>query len=153
MATLFPKTLGVEEEYLLVDLETRALAIDPPKEILEECQRRHEGHVSPEFQRSQIEVGTPVCHSIKEARDQLAELRKSVIEVAGEYGYAPISCSTHPFSRWRDQKATPKKHYLDIEDELQGVVRRLVTCGMHVHVGVETPQMAINLMNQIKYYL
>jgi glutamate---cysteine ligase / carboxylate-amine ligase len=153
MSTNFPHTLGIEEEYLLVDIETRQLAVDPPKEILEECQKKHEGNVSPEFLRSQIEVGTPVCGSIKEAHEKLRELRASIIEVAAKFGYAPIACSTHPFSRWRDQKTTVGERYRVIEDELQGVIRRLATCGMHVHVGIENNQTGIDLMNQIKYFL
>jgi len=153
MSRGFPSTLGVEEEYLLVDLETRELATDPPRELLSACQARHEGLVSPEFLRCQIEVGTPVCHSVQEATAHLRELRASVIEISGRFGYAPIACSTHPFSRWEQQKMTDGERYRNIESELQGVIRRLTTCGMHVHVGIESPQSGIELMSQLKYFL
>ena len=83
MDTPFPQTLGIEEEYLLVHKESGALANDPPEELLSECQRRYEGQVSPEFLRSQIEVGTTVCTSLQEARDPLQELRATIAEVAG----------------------------------------------------------------------
>jgi len=153
MSARFPRTLGVEEEYLLVDLETRALVVDPPAELFEACERRHRGQVSPEFLRCQIEVGTPVCKSIQEARAHLIELRASIIEVAERFGYAPIACSTHPFSRWEEQKTTDGARYQAIEDELQGVVRRLTTCGMHVHVGVASEEVGIELMKQLKAFL
>ena len=149
----FPQTLGIEEEYLLVDKESGALANDPPDELLKECQRRYEGQVSPEFLRSQIEVGTTVCTSLREARDQLRDLRATIAEVAGKYGLAPIAASTHPFARWKDQRHTPKARYATLMGELQGVARRMVICGMHVHVGVEDPELRIDLMNQVKYFL
>ena len=149
----FPKTLGIEEEYLLVDIETGALAHNPPEELLLECQRRHEGQVSPEFLRSQIEVGTTICTQISEAYDQLSALRQTIAEVAKDYGLAPIAASTHPSARWKDQLHTPKARYATLVGELQGVARRMVICGMHVHVGVEDPNLRIDLMNQVKYFL
>ena len=153
METIFPKTLGIEEEYLLVDRESGELANDPPEEILIECQRRHEGQVSPEFLRSQIEVGTTVCTSLGEARQQLMNMRSTIAEVASGYGLAPIAASTHPFARWKDQRHTPKARYATLVGELQGVARRMLICGMHVHVGVEDPELRIDLMNQVKYFL
>ena len=153
METIFPETLGIEEEYLLVDRESGELANDPPEEILTECQRRHEGQVSPEFLRSQIEVGTTVCTSLGEARQQLMNMRSTIAEVASGYGLAPIAASTHPFARWKDQRHTPKARYATLVGELQGVARRMLICGMHVHVGVEDPELRIDLMNQVKYFL
>ncbi len=149
----FPKTLGIEEEYLLVDKDSGELAINPPEEILLECQRRHEGQVSPEFLRSQIEVGTTICTELGEAYEQLASLRKTIAEVAGQHNLAPIAASTHPMARWKDQLHTPKARYATLVGELQGVARRMVICGMHVHVGVEDPELRIDLMNQVKYFL
>jgi carboxylate-amine ligase len=153
MRASFPQTLGVEEEYLLVDLKTRALVADPPLELFRACEARHPGHVSAEFLRCQIEVGTPVCHSVQEAAAHLKALRATLIEVSEGFGYAPIACSTHPFSHWEEQKTTEGERYQAIEDELQGVVRRLTTCGMHVHVGVPTPELAVTLMGQLKAFL
>ena len=93
-------TLGIEEEYLLVDKETRALVVDPPKTLLSECEELLGNQVTNELLRSQIEIGTKVCNNIQEARDDLSKLRKHVIEVTSRHGIAPIACSTHPFSRW-----------------------------------------------------
>lgn len=153
MSSIFPKTLGIEEEYLLVNAETGELANDPPEELLLECQRRHEGQVTPEFLRSQIEVGTTVCTSLSEAYQQLSTLRSTIADVASEYGLAPIAASTHPSARWKDQLHTPKARYATLIGELQGVARRMVICGMHVHVGIEDPELRIDLMNQVKYFL
>lgn len=146
-------SLGIEEEYLLVDLETRALAVDPPHAILDECRQLLEGHATTEFMRSQIEVETAVCATIGEARKQLKHLRGTVIEVARRYGFAPIASSTHPFSKWSGQVHTDKERYNKLAEETQEVGRRLVTCGMHVHVGIEDDDLRIDLMNQMTYFL
>lgn len=148
-----PLTVGVEEEYLLVDLETRDLAHDPPKELIDKCHSRHQGQVTHELLRSQIEVGTRVCSSISEVREELKSLRSTVVEVAAEYGLAPIAAATHPFAKWTEQLHTPMARYATLMSELQGVARRLVTCGMHVHIGIEDPDLRIDMMNQIKYFL
>ncbi len=146
-------TLGIEEEYLLVDRETRDLAVDPPPEVIRECERRLSGRVTTEFLRSQIEVGTRVCTSIKNARDDLVELRGTVATVAGEHGLAPIAASTHPFANWRDQSRTDKQRYQMLARDMQAVAGRLLICGMHVHVAIEDPDLRIDLMNQVKYFL
>ena len=89
-------TIGVEEEYLLVDQETRGLVIDPPKSLIGECEELCAGQVTPELLRSQIEVGTKVCKNVQEAREDLARLRKIIIEGAGRHGLAPAAASTPP---------------------------------------------------------
>jgi carboxylate-amine ligase len=146
-------TLGVEEEYLLVDKETRALAVDPPDELMRECERRLGDQVSTELLRSQIEIGTRVCNNIGEVRDELVRLRGNIKEVANQYGLEPIASSTHPFSRWRDQKHTRKERYDQLTVEMQGAARRLLICGMHVHVGISDDELRIDLMNQLSYFL
>ena len=146
-------TLGVEEEYLLVDLETRALVVDPPKSLLSECEELLGGQVTTELLRSQIEVGTKVCQNIQEVREDLARLRACIIEVTGRHGIAPIASSTHPFSRWSDQKHTEKVRYESLTSEMQGAARRMVICGMHVHVGINDDPLRIDLMNQAAYFL
>jgi carboxylate-amine ligase len=146
-------TLGIEEEYLLVDATTGDLVADPPKGMLEECEALCEGQITPEFMRSQIEVGTRVCKTISEARTDLARLRDVVIDVAGRYGMAPIAASSHPFSRWSEQKQTERDRYQALATEMQAAGRRLVICGMHVHVGVGDNAMRIDMMNQMAYFL
>ena len=146
-------TLGVEEEYLLVDKDTRALAVDPPDELMQKCEERLGIQVSSELLRSQIEIGTRVCSNVSEVRDELVRLRGNIKEVANEYGLEPIASSTHPFSRWRDQKHTRKERYDQLTIEMQGTARRLLICGMHVHVGINDDELRIDLMNQMSYFL
>ena len=146
-------TIGVEEEYLLVDKETRGLVVDPPQSLLAECEEILGGQVTTELLQSQIEVSTRVCNNIQEAREDLSRLRKSIIEVTDRHGIAPIAASTHPFSLWSEQKHTKKDRYESLTAEMQAAARRLVICGMHVHVGINDNSLRIDLMNQAAYFL
>lgn len=146
-------TIGIEEEYLLVDRKSRALASEPPPDMLAMFERRIPDLVRPEFLKAQIEIGTSVCANVGEARAQLAHLRKTVSEVANECGLAPIAASTHPFSSWTEQVHTDKERYHALANAMQGVARRLVICGMHVHVGIDDDDLRIDLMNQASYFL
>jgi len=146
-------TIGVEEEYLLVDKETRALVVDPPKTLMSEAEEKCGTQVTSELLRSQIEVGTKVCKNVQEVRQDLSRLRSNIIEVADRHGLAPIAASTHPFSKWTEQKPTKKERYSDLTHEMQGAARRLVICGMHVHVGIDDDELRIDLMNQASYFL
>jgi carboxylate-amine ligase len=148
-----PFTMGIEEEYLLVNNKTMELAVDPPSAIIEECARQADGQVSPELLRSQIEIGTSVCNNAAEARAELTRLRRIVIDVANEHGYAPIAASTHPFGRWTRQKATARERYNHLAMEMQAAGRRLLTCGMHVHVGINDDELRNDLMSQARYFL
>jgi carboxylate-amine ligase len=146
-------TFGIEEEYLLVERQTRDLARDPPKSLLAECEALLKSQVSPEFLRSQIEVGTRICRSASEAREELRRLRKSIAGVCQRHGLAPVAASTHPFADWTAQRHTDKERYNDLAHDLQVIGRRLVICGMHVHIGIEDDDVRIDLMNQLRYFL
>jgi carboxylate-amine ligase len=146
-------TVGIEEEYLLVDKESRDLAPEPPPALLAKCEEALRGQVSPEFLRSQIEVGTRVCRSMQEARDELVRLRSTVASIADEFGLAPIAASTHPFAKWSAQQHTDKERYNILAQDLQQVARRLLICGMHVHVGIEDDELRIDLLSQAAYFL
>lgn len=147
-------TLGIEEEYLLVDLETRDLIQTSPPTLLERSiERCHGQQVSPELLRSQIEIGTRICKNLTEAREALTDLRRTIIEVAGEHKLGLIAASTHPFARWAQQKHTEKARYAALSQEMQVAARRMVICGMHVHVGIEDDELRIDLMNQYSYFL
>ena len=148
-----PFTIGIEEEYLLVDPKTRGLAIDPPATMFEECEARFKELVKPEFMKSQIEVATRVCKTVAEARNNLAWLRSTVADVAGKHGLAPIAASTHPFAEWHDQIHTDKERYNVLARDMQAVARRLLICGMHVHVGIDDDDLRIDLLNQVVYFL
>jgi carboxylate-amine ligase len=146
-------TIGVEEEYLLVDRETRDLVVDPPEELMRRCEAALGDKVRPEFLRCQIEIGTSVCRTVGEAREELACLRSTIAACAAEFGLAPIAASTHPFAEWSSQHHTDKERYNALADDMQVLARRLLICGMHVHVGVEDEALRIDLFNQLPYFL
>ncbi len=148
-----PFTVGIEEEYLLVNRATGDLENDPPPELLLECTEQGGGQISPEFLRCQIEVGTRVCRTMAEAREDLARLRSIIVTVSSRFGLAPIAASTHPFGRVQSQKHTDKERYFALAREMQATARRMVICGMHVHVGIDDDEMRIDLMNQMSYFL
>lgn len=145
-------TLGIEEEYLLVDRSTMDLA-EAPATMMEACKKTLGDQVSPEFLQCQVEVGTTVCADIAAARDDLRRLRSSVAKAADAHGLAPIAVSCHPFAEWRDQTHTDRERYHDLQRALAGVARRLLISGMHVHIGIPDPDMRIDLMNQLSYFL
>ena len=144
-------TLGVEEEYLVVDAKTLDL-VPAPEALMDDCIKKLGEKVSPEFLRCQIEVGTGVCATVAEARDDLAGLRRAVKEVCNDHGLEPIAASTHPFAAWQKQQFTEKERYLELERDLAGVARRLLICGMHVHVGIDDDDLRIDLLNQFAYF-
>jgi len=152
-STLSPSlSIGIEEEYLLVDPLTRDLA-DPPQALFDACESCMGKHVTTEFLRSQIEIGTPVCRNIGEARSELKRLRAEVSRVAQDFGLKIIAASTHPFANWEKQKHTPKERYEALARDMGGAARRMLICGMHVHAGIENPDLRIDLMNQVSYFL
>jgi carboxylate-amine ligase len=148
-------TVGIEEEYLLVDLATMDLANDPPASLLEECRERcgHAEQVSRELLRSQIEVGTRKHATVHSANEDLRQLRRVVAEVADGYGLAPIAASTHPFAHWSDQKQTERQRYANLSAQMAATARRMVICGMHVHVGIDDDELRIDLLSQMTYFL
>ena len=148
-----PLTVGIEEEYLLVKKSTGDLDNDPPPELLKECAELGGVQISPEFLRCQIEVGTRVCRTMAEARADLARLRGIIVSVSARHGLAPIAASTHPFAQVLSQKHTDKERYFALAREMQATARRMVICGMHVHVGIDDDDMRVDLMNQMSYFL
>ena len=146
-------TIGVEEEYLLVERDTGALVRTQPRGLMEKVSSLHHGIVSPEFFSSQIEIGTEVCDNIQDLRAEIGLLRIAVAEAAAEHGLAPIAVSTHPFAQWEEQQVTQARRYQELAEDLQGVIRRLVVSGLHVHVGIEDPELRIDLMGQVIYFL
>ena len=153
MGTVPSFTIGIEEEYLLVDRETRDLVTEAPAELLERGERRTDGRMTTEFLQSQLEVGTRKCASVPEAAAEIRELRAVLAEVAAEFGYAIIASSTHPFGEWSSQRPTRKDRYDTLARDHQTVARRLLICGMHVHVGIDDDELRVDLMQQAVYFL
>ncbi len=147
-----PFTIGIEEEYLLVDRDSCDL-VRAPKALMDACKADLQGKVSPEFLQCQIEVGSGVCRTIGEARDDLRHLRATVAKHAARHGLAPIAASCHPFADWKSQHHTDHDRYHALRKDLGGVARRMLICGMHVHVGIDSRRVRIDLMNQLTYFL
>ena len=148
-----PFTVGVEEEYYLVDRGTGDLVPEVPDGLIAECERRLPKQVSPEFLQTQIEVATRVCRNAGEVRDELVRLRGEIADIAAGHGLAVVAASTHPFGSWHRQQATPRPRYHEIGEQYGATARRLLICGMHVHVGIGSDELRVDLMNQFTYFL
>ncbi len=151
-----PLTLGVEEEYQIIDPKTRELT--PHYEALEASGSSLLGEqLKPEMLQSQVEVGTEICRDVREVRQELVRLRGTVDSLARGNGYNILAASTHPFSRWEDQVVSEGERYQELQMNLQAVVRTQLVFGMHVHIGFgkspEALELLIDVMNQIRYFL
>ncbi len=147
-------TLGVEEEFFLVDPVSRDLLADPDPAIFDACERTRGPHrVVREFLRSQIETNTRVCASVAELREALCETRRIVVEAAERHGAAVMAASTHPFASWRAQSATPRERYERFAATFQDNVRRFIISGMHIHAGFGDADSRIRIMTAIRRYL
>ncbi len=147
-------TLGVEEEFFLVDPETRDLLADPDEGIFEACEKAGGPHkVVHEFLRSQIETNTRVCNSVAEVREALRETRRLVIDAAEAHGARIMAASTHPFASWREQAPTPGERYRRFASTYQETVRRTLVGGMHIHAGFGDADSRIRVMTALRRYL
>lgn len=145
-------TLGIEEEFQIVDPKTRELR-SHVSEFLEEGKMILGEQIKPEMIQSMIEVGTGVCKNIHEARADITRLRSIISALAGKTGLAIVAASTHPFSHWQDQKIYDDERYSLLVQELQTVARSLLIFGLHVHVGVADLDRRIHIMNAARYFL
>jgi glutamate---cysteine ligase / carboxylate-amine ligase len=145
--------IGIEEEYLLVDRKTRDLAHNRPDAFMTALEAKLGDQVKPEFLTSQVELVTTPCAGIVEARAELRNLRRTAAEVAGEFGLAIVAAATHPFAGYESTTPTDKERYKLLARDLQGVGRRLLICGMHVHCALDDNELRIDLMSQIAYFL
>ena len=145
-------TLGVEEEYQIVDPETRELRsyisrlLEDGKSVLRE-------RVRMEMHQSVVEVGTSVCKDIGDVRRELLEMRGELDKIARRGGLRIVAASSHPFSDWKTQDISPNQRYFSIVEDLQDVARGNLIFGLHVHVGVKDKEIAIALQNQVRYFL
>lgn len=146
-------SIGIEEEYFLIDLATRDLAVKPPAGLFKEFKKQLGKRVTTELLQCQVEVGTPVCKTIKQARAELAAMRRTVAEVAQKFDLGMVAVSIHPFAEHDDLLVTRKKRYQGLRDDLQQVGRRLMIVGMHVHAGIEDADLRVDLMGQVSYVL
>ena len=151
-----PLTIGIEEEYQIVDPDTRALT-SYVQQLMNSGRVVLGDQVKQEFMQSQIEVGSEICRNIHEARQEIIRLRRTVCDLAEENGQRILAASTHPFSRWDDQTISEGERYQELEKSMQEVGRRLLIFGMHIHIGFGTSPEAlaliIEIQNQMRYFL
>ena len=147
-------TLGLEEEFFLVDPESRDLIADPDPALFEACEQHRGPHnVVHEMLRSQIETNTRVCDSVADLRAALIETRTLVVDAAARHGAAVMAASTHPFAYWSAQSITPKERYQRFATTYQEAVRRFLVGGMHIHAGFGDPDARLRVMTALRRYL
>jgi carboxylate-amine ligase len=145
-------TLGVEEEYQIIDVKTRELHPHSLR-ILPRAQAAVGEQVTPELYLSQIEIGTPVCRSLAEVRAELTRLRREVNAAAEREGCRIAAAGTHPFSHWEAQQVTPRRRYVGIVEEYEQLAREHLIYGCHVHVGIRDREAAVQVMNHARLWL
>lgn len=146
-------SIGIEEEYMTVDPETRDLRSHIGVEIIEKGRKILSERVKPEMHQSVVEVGTGVCRDIKEARRDLHQLRSNIISLAKENGLRLAAAGTHPFADWRVQQIYPDERYQNIVEDMKMVARANLIFGLHVHIGIEDREDAIQIMNAARYFV
>lgn len=150
----FPFTLGVEEEYQIIDPETREL-----RSFITQFMEMEKGRMilreqmKPEMMQSVVEVGTSVCRNVDEVRDEIVRLRGAIASLAANQGLTIAAAGTHPFSSWHDQEIYPHERYYGVVNEMQDAARRLLIFGMHVHVGMPNMDLAVQIQNVMRYFL
>lgn len=145
-------TIGIEEEFQIIDPETRELR-SYITEILDRGKLLLREQIKPELHQSIVEVGTRICRTPAEARDELIRLRRTVAELAALGGLKIASAGTHPFSSWLTQEITPMERYIGVKQDMQELAQRLLIFGTHVHIGIEDPEFRIEAMNVARYML
>ncbi len=146
-------SIGIEEEYQTIDPETRDLRSHIQMEILDKAKLKVAERVKPEMHQAVVEVGTKVCRDIKEAREDMRNLRHEMISLASENGLMLGAASTHPFADWKVQEIYPDERYRQVVEDMQLVARANLVFGLHVHVGIEDRDTSIHIMNSLRYFL
>ncbi|HXV76972.1 MAG TPA: carboxylate-amine ligase [Candidatus Polarisedimenticolaceae bacterium] len=147
-----PLTIGIEEEYQIIDPATGQLT-SYIQEMLEQGRVVLEGQIKPEFLQSQVEVGSRICSDVQQARSELLRLRGTVCRMAEAKGRRVAAASTHPFSQWVSQQRSAGERYTKHEHDMGDVARQMLVFGMHVHIGIEDPELRIDVMNQARYFM
>lgn len=146
-------TIGIEEEYQIINPETRQLTSYITQFLDGESTILREREIKPELHQSMVELGSNVCYNIQEARVELVKMRTMINDLAREKGLAIVASGTHPLSHWQDQQITPLERYIGVLEDMQELARQLLIFGMHVHIGIEDPDFLIDVMNVSRYML
>ena len=145
-------SIGIEEEYQIIDPQTRELK-SYITELLEAGKMTLREQVKAELHQSIVEVGTSICHNAAEARGELVRLRKGVMELAARNGLKIAAAGSHPISSWVDQEITPLERYAGVKHDMQILAQQLLIFGTHVHIGIEDPEFLIDAMNVVRYFM
>src|SRR5437868_10739657 len=145
-------TIGIEEEYQIIEPQTRELR-SYITEILEEGKLILLEQVKPELHQAMVEIGSTVCQTPAELREELVRLRRTIMELAAKNGLKIAAAGTHPFSSWLTQEITPLERYSGVKQDMQELAQRLLIFGTHVHVGIEDREFLIHVMNGARYLL
>jgi len=146
-------TIGIEEEYQIVDPETRGLRSFITQFLEGDRAVMVERELKPELHQSMVELGTPICQTLDEATEELSNQRRFIVKLAAQKGLGVVAAATHPFSRWQEQPVTPLPRYQGVLEEMQLLAQRLLIFGMHVHIGIEDRAFAVDTMNVVRYML
>jgi len=145
-------SIGIEEEYQIIDPQTRELK-SYITQMLAAGKVTLQEHIKAEMHQSMVEVGTRVCHTPAEARLELVRLRQGVMEIAKSHGLKIAAAGSHPFSAWHTQEITPFERYAGVKEDMQMLAQQLLIFGTHIHIGIEDPELLIDIMNMIRYML
>lgn len=146
-------TIGIEEEYQIINPQTRQLTSYITQFLDDKHTTLLEREIKPELHQSQVELGSNVCHNIQEARAELIKMRTMINDMATQKGLAIVASGTHPLSLWSEQEITPFDRYRKVLEDMQVLARQLLIFGMHVHIGIEDPELIIDVMNVSRYML
>ncbi|MFN4309655.1 MAG: carboxylate-amine ligase [Ferrovibrio sp.] len=145
--------IGIEEEYFLAEAETKNAVSRMPKALIRRARGALGEQVTPELLQSQIEIATPICHSLEEARGHLRRYRRALRDATAEFELEVFAAGTHPMAEWNEQQPTDKPRYAKLTNDLQFLARRNMMCGLHVHVEIRDPHVRIDVMNRILPFL
>jgi carboxylate-amine ligase len=146
-------TLGIEEEYMVLDPSTFNLKSHIQFDLLGQGEKVLHEHIKPEMHGSMLEIGTGICKNTTEAFNEVRKIRSVVSSLAAQNGLCIGASSSHPFARWEDQEIYPDERYRILVEDMQVLARSLLIFGMHVHIGIENRETQIQLMNEMRYFM
>lgn len=146
-------TLGIEEEYMMMDPQSFDLRSHVNMELISKGRTLLHEHIKPEMHGSMLEIGTGVCKNIREARFEITKMRSMIWQLSRQNGLVFGAASTHPFARWQDQEIYPDERYQILIEDMQVLARSLLIFGMHIHIGIPDRELQIQIMNEMRYFL
>ena len=145
-------TIGIEEEFMIIDPDSREL-VSHMHEVVEGGKTLLNEQVKAEMHKAVVEVGTNICHDVKEARREVTHLRSIICDIAEKQGCLIGAAGAHPFSRWQDATITDHPRYQEIVNEMQDAARSNLIFGLHVHIGIDSRETGVQIMNAVRYIL